>query len=124
MSSREYHPGDKSIEAQAERRLEATRKQEIRKKLFENLAAFSFEAEHIERRRGDEDWTCRLTAAGPRGEVVRGLWLTVKTPSALDFGRTYPFDLISFCPLWVHYSSREGYYTFSSNTKKTLGLDG
>lgn len=108
---------------QADARLERARKKAVRAKLFENMALFTYQAEHVERRRGDTDWTCRLRPLGPDGEIVRGLYLTVKTPSALDFDRSYAWDLLAFCPLWAHYYSGNGSYTFAQNTRPTDKLD-
>lgn len=112
-----------SIEREAEKALEESRRKAVRERLFTNLERFVYQAEHVERKRGDDDWTCRLSASF-EGSPVRGLYLTVKTPSALEFSRFYSWDLISFCPLWVNVTTREGSYGFSSNTKRVLGLDG
>lgn len=108
-----------SIEDEAEKALSAARKKAIRKKVFENLSKFTYQAEHVERRRGDTDWTCRLRPLGPDGQIVRGLYLTVKTPSALDFDRSYAWDLLAFCPLWAHYYGSNASYTFAQNTRPT-----
>jgi hypothetical protein len=104
---------------QADARLERARKKAVREAMFEKMALFTYQAEHVERRRGDTDWTCRLRPIGPEGEIVRGLYLTVKAPSPLDFDRTYAWELLAFCPLWVHYYSRNGSFTFAQNTRPT-----
>lgn len=112
-----------SIEDEAEKALSAARKKAIRKKVFENLAKFTYQAEHIERSRHDKDWLCRLSALGPRGEIVRGLRLTVRTPSVLDFDRNYEWGLISLCPLWLEVYRGDEVYRFSANTRPVLGFD-
>lgn len=106
-----------SIEDQAEKALSAARKKAIRKKVFENLEKFTYQAEHVERSRLEEDWLCRLSALGPNEEIVRGLQISVRTPSVLDFNRTYDWGLLSFCPLWVEVYHGVNVYRFSANTK-------
>lgn len=111
-----------SIEDEAEKALSAARKKAIRKKVFENLSKFTYQAEHVERSRLEEDWLCRLSALGPNGEIVRGLRVTVRTPSVLDFDRTYDWGLLSFCPLWVEVYRGVDVYRFAANTKPVLGF--
>lgn len=112
-----------SIEDEAEKALFVARKKAIRKKVFENLEKFTYQAEHVERSRLEEDWLCRLSAIGPKGEIVRGLRVTVRTPSALNFDRTYGWDLLSLCPLWVEVYRGVEVYRFSANTKPVFGFD-
>lgn len=110
-------------EQDAERQLERARKKAVREELFLRLPNLIYEAEHVERRRGDENWTCRLSARTAKGRVVRSLFLTVKTPSPLLFDRTYSWDLFAFCPLWVKFYGGAGPMTFVENVKSNFGID-
>lgn len=111
------------IEDEAEKILRAARAKAIRSKIFENLSRFTYQVEHMERGRYEADWLCRLTPRGPNGEIIRGLRVTVKTPSQLDFDRTYDWPLISLCPVWIEVYRGEETYRYSMNTKRILGLD-
>lgn len=101
-----------NIQDQAVAALEAARTAAILEKLFRNLAKCRFDVEHVERRRGDRDWICYLSARGPKGEVVRGLALAVLTPTPMNFEASVTYDMFGFCPHWVYYYAREGTYVF------------
>lgn len=112
-----------SIEDEAVKALRAAQKKAIRAKLFENLTKFTYQAEHVEKARFEEDWLCRLSALGPKKEIVRGLRLTVRTPTPLDFSREYAWDLLSLCPFWVEVYSGTETFRFSANIRPYLGFD-
>lgn len=112
-----------SIYDEIEKVLSEARKKAIRKKVFENLSKFTYQADHIERSRCEKDWLCRLSALGPNGEIVRGLRLTVRTPSVLDFDRTYDWAILSICPYWVEVYHGVEVYRFSANTKPVRRFD-
>ena len=111
-----------SIQNQADKALRAAQKRVVKAKLLENFHRFRFQANHVERRLGQEDWTNRLTAVGPDGEVIHNLYLTVKTPGPLEFNRLYSWDLLAFCPLWVEYLSSSESIRWSQNTGRTFKL--
>lgn len=108
------------VGAQADQALKAAQKKAVKAKLLENFDRFRFEVHHVERRLGQDDWTNRLTAVGPEGQVIRGLYLTVKTPGPLDFDRLYSWDLLAFSPLWVEYWSSSGAVRWSQNTGRVF----
>lgn len=109
-----------SVVDQAERALRASRRKAVKAKLLANFGLFRFEVNHVEKRRGQDDWTNRITAIGPQDQIIGGLWITVKTPGPLDFDRLYSWDLLSFCPLWVEYSRGGESVKWSQNTGRVF----
>lgn len=110
------------IGRQADDALVKAQKKAARDKLKENLPKFRYRLQHVERRRGDSEWLCRVTGIGPDGENVRGLFVTLRTPSPLDFDRTYDWEMLSICPLWVeYYGPQTGAIRMNQNVTRERG---
>jgi hypothetical protein len=105
-----------SIEEQAEAALRAAQRKAARAKLVQNFDRFRFEIEYIERHRGQDEWFNRLSAVGLKGEVLRGLYVTVRTPGPLEFDRLYGWELLAVYPAWVEYRSPAGVVRWNHNT--------
>lgn len=103
-----FRPDPLTVEEQAQKRLKDAQKRAAREKLKENLKKFRYRLQHVERRRGDTEWLCRVSGIGPEGENVRNLYLTLRTPSPLSFDLTYDWEMLSICPLWVEYYHAAG----------------
>lgn len=102
--------------------LDARRRKAIRAKLLENLPRFRYEAEAVECKEGETDWTNKLRPIGPDGELVRNLSVTVKTPSPLQFGKRYEWGLLEICPHWLVYKNGKVVVRISRNTSEVVKL--
>lgn len=107
-----------SIGDQAEKALRSAQQRAAKAKLLASFETFRFRAYHVERRAEEPDWTSRAHAIGPNGEIVRGLYLTFKTPSPLDFGISYDWFMVSVCPYWVEYHGGGHSVRFNGNQSR------
>ena len=104
---------------EAETRIKRRDQEILKERLLDSMGRMWFRASHIERHAHEAEWLCRLVGEGEDGTPARGLHLTIRTPSPLDFGLRYEWAMLAVCPYWVEYWATPGRTVrFSGNQRK------